>query len=153
MPREKVLRVPLNRVEGDLDITVNIAGGKVKDAWCSGVMFRGFERILVGRGALDGLVITPRVCGICGTAHLTAASRALDSVAGVEVPDELVTRMKGAKDAKEEGLKICLEAIEQLRQMPGVHGLHVMAVGWEAIVPVIMEEAGLLPRPSFQIES
>ena len=70
-----------------------------------------------------------------------------DHVAGVEVPDELVSRMKDAKDAKEEGLKICLEAIEQLKEMPGVHGLHVMAVGWEAIVPVIMEEAGLLPRP------
>ncbi len=73
-----------------------------------------------------------------------------DYVAGVEVPNELVTRMKEATDAKEEGLKICLETIEQLKEMPGVHGLHIMAVGWEEIVPVIVEEAGLLPRPAFQ---
>jgi len=75
-----------------------------------------------------------------------------DYVAGVEVPDELVTRMKEAQDAKGEGLKICLETIEQLKEMPGVHGLHIMAVGWEEMVPVIAEEAGLLPRPVFQEE-
>jgi methylenetetrahydrofolate reductase (NADPH) len=73
-----------------------------------------------------------------------------DSVAGLEVPDELVTRMKEAKDAKEEGLKIALETIEQLREIPGVHGIHIMAVGWEEIVPAIVEKAGLLPRPVFQ---
>ncbi len=73
-----------------------------------------------------------------------------DHVAGVEVPNELVTRMKEAQDAKQEGLKICLETIEQLREMPGIHGVHIMAVGWEEMVPVIVEEAGLLPRPAFE---
>jgi methylenetetrahydrofolate reductase (NADPH) len=73
-----------------------------------------------------------------------------ESVAGLEVPDELVSRMKDAKDAKEEGLKICLETVQQLREIPGVHGLHIMAVGWEEMVPVVVKEAGLLPRPSFQ---
>lgn len=87
MSQKTVLQLPLNRVEGDLDVKVEVADGCVADAWCSGTMFRGFEQILAGRGALDGLVITPRVCGICGTAHLTAASRALDAIAGVEVPD------------------------------------------------------------------
>ncbi len=87
MSQKTVLQIPVNRVEGDLDVKVEIADGCVADAWCSGTMFRGFEQILAGRGALDGLVITPRVCGICGTAHLTAASRALDAITGVEVPD------------------------------------------------------------------
>ncbi len=87
MSQKTILQMPVNRVEGDLDLKVEIADGRVTDAWCSGTMFRGFEQILEGRGALDGLVITPRVCGICGTAHLTAASRALDAIAGVEVPD------------------------------------------------------------------
>lgn len=50
-------------------------------------MFRGFERLLAGRGALDGLVVTPRVCGICSTTHLTAAAKALDAVAGIAPPD------------------------------------------------------------------
>lgn len=71
-----------------------------------------------------------------------------DYVAGVDVPTELVTRMENAKDSKEEGVKICLEIIEQLVAMPGVHGIHIMAVGWEEIVPTIVQEAHLLPRPS-----
>lgn len=82
----KGMQVPLNRVEGDLEVRIEIEDGVVSDAWCAGTMYRGFERIMVGRGALDGLVITPRVCGICTTGHLTAAARALDMVAGVEVP-------------------------------------------------------------------
>ena len=70
-----------------------------------------------------------------------------DYVSGVYVPDELVKRMESAEDAKEEGLKICLEIIDQLEDVDGVHGIHIMAVGWEDIVPVIVEKAGLLPRP------
>jgi len=70
-----------------------------------------------------------------------------DNVPGVYVPDEVVTRMQDAKDAKEEGLKICLEIIDQIEEIPGVHGIHIMAVGWEDIVPTIVEKAGLLPRP------
>ena len=68
-------------------------------------------------------------------------------VSGVSVPDEVITRMEQAKEAKEEGVRIPLEIIEQLKEMPGVHGIHIMAVGWESIVPEIVEKAGLLPRP------
>jgi len=70
-----------------------------------------------------------------------------DYVSGVYVPDEIVTRMEEAESAKEEGVKIILEIIEQLKEIPGVHGLHIMAVGWEDIVPEITERAGLMPRP------
>jgi 5,10-methylenetetrahydrofolate reductase len=70
-----------------------------------------------------------------------------DYVPGVRVPDEIVARMEDAKDAKEEGLKICLETIELFKDIRGVHGIHIMAVGWEDIVPTIVERAGLLPRP------
>ncbi len=69
------------------------------------------------------------------------------SVPGVAVPDEVVSRMKGAKDPKEEGLKMAVELIQQIKEIPGVHGVHIMAVGWEEMVPVITEKAGLLPRP------
>ncbi len=71
-----------------------------------------------------------------------------DYVSGVSVPDEIVTRMEEAKDAKQEGATIILEIIEQLKEIPGVHGIHIMAVGWEDIVPEIVERAGLLPRPA-----
>lgn len=90
MPASITINVPMNRVEGDLEISVEIDDGVVANAWSSGTMFRGIERMLVGRGALDGLVITPRICGICSTSHLTAASRALDMVAGVVPPPDAV---------------------------------------------------------------
>jgi methylenetetrahydrofolate reductase (NADPH) len=70
-----------------------------------------------------------------------------DYVSGVYVPDEIVTRMEDATDAQEEGVKIVIEIIEQLEEIPGVHGIHIMAVGWEDIVPEVVEQAGLLPRP------
>jgi hydrogenase large subunit len=82
--------VPLNRVEGDLEIRARIDDGVVTEAWAAGTMFRGFETILRGRAAMDGLVITPRICGICGTAHLTAASLALDAVSGAKPPPDAV---------------------------------------------------------------
>ncbi len=70
-----------------------------------------------------------------------------DNVSGISVPDEIVTRMEESKDSKEEGVKIALEIIEQLKEIDGIHGIHIMAVAWEDIVPVIVERAGLLPRP------
>jgi methylenetetrahydrofolate reductase (NADPH) len=70
-----------------------------------------------------------------------------DNVPGVIVPDEIITRMEKAEKGKEEGLKIVLEIIEQLKEIPGVHGIHIMAVGWEDIVPEVVEKAGLMPRP------
>jgi len=76
---KKVVNLALNRIEGDLEVKVEFDGEKVTNAWCVGTMYRGFEQILLGRAAKDGLVITPRVCGICGTAHLYAAVTALET--------------------------------------------------------------------------
>ena len=90
MTEKILLNVPLNRVEGDLEIRVELEEGRVTDAWSSGTMYRGFERMMIGRGALDGLVITPRVCGICGTSHLTTAAQALEALAGVKPPPNAI---------------------------------------------------------------
>jgi len=71
-------------------------------------------------------------------------------VAGMSIPDELIKRMEAAGDKeerKEEGIKICLEMIEQVKKIKGVAGIHLMPIGWESITPVILERAGLLPRP------
>jgi len=70
-----------------------------------------------------------------------------DNVSGVSVPEEIVARMEKAEDAEAEGVKIALELIAQVKEIPGVHGIHIMAVGWEKRVPEIIERAGLLPRP------
>lgn len=83
----KNINIPLNRTEGDLEIKVEIEDGIITEAWSSGTLFRGFENMMRGRGALDGLVITPRVCGICSLTHLTAAVEALEAIAGVTPPD------------------------------------------------------------------
>ncbi|MDO8607311.1 MAG: nickel-dependent hydrogenase large subunit [Phaeospirillum sp.] len=87
MAVRKILDIPINRVEGDLELRLEVADGVVVDAWSAGTMFRGFERLLIGRGALDGLVVTPRICGICSTTHLMTAAKALDAIAGATVPD------------------------------------------------------------------
>ncbi len=87
------IQVPLNRVEGDLEIRVEVEDNVVTDAWSSGILYRGFEGLLKGRGPLDGLVITPRVCGICTTGHLTAAARALDAITHAPIPPD-ATRIR-----------------------------------------------------------
>jgi methylenetetrahydrofolate reductase (NADPH) len=70
-----------------------------------------------------------------------------NEVAGMSIPDELIKRMESAKEPKEEGIKICLEMIERIKNIEGVSGIHLMPIGWESITPVILERAGLLPRP------
>jgi len=71
-----------------------------------------------------------------------------NNVSGISVPNEIMTRLEGAKDVKEEGVKISLDIIDQLKEIDGIHGIHIMAVAWEDIVPTIVERAGLLPRPT-----
>lgn len=71
-------------------------------------------------------------------------------VAGMDVPEELIKRMDGVpKDkAPEEGVKICLETIAELKEIEGVHGIHLMAIEWEEVVGEIVTAAGLTPRPA-----
>ncbi|HSR12778.1 MAG TPA: methylenetetrahydrofolate reductase, partial [Thermodesulfobacteriota bacterium] len=75
-----------------------------------------------------------------------------EKVAGMEVPDEIINRMKsaGKEKAREEGINICVEQIQQLKQVKGVHGIHLMAIEWEDAVHTIVERAGLLPRPGVE---
>jgi uptake hydrogenase large subunit len=86
----RLINAPLNRVEGDLDIKVELEHQQVKDAWSSGTMFRGIESILKGRGPLDSLVITPRICGVCSTSHLSAAVQAIETAAEITIPENAV---------------------------------------------------------------
>ncbi len=79
-----------------------------------------------------------------------AARYMKNKVPGMIVPDHVIDRMKNAKDSKEEGIKLCVEQIEHLKTIKGVHGVHIMAVMWEEMVPRIVKEAGLLPRPAFK---
>ena len=71
-------------------------------------------------------------------------------VPGMDVPDDIVKRLADTPKEKqaEEGINICVEAIERLKEVKGVAGFHIMAIEWEEKVPEIVERAGLFPRPS-----
>jgi len=73
-------------------------------------------------------------------------------VPGMDVPDEVVKRMSGVPKDKqpEEGLKICIETIQRLKECEGVKGFHVMAIEWEEKVPEIVEKSGFYPRPKIE---
>ncbi len=66
-------------------------------------------------------------------------------VAGMDVPEEIIKRMDGVEKKRQadEGIKICLETIEALKELTGVHGVHIMAIEWEDVVARIVEQAGL----------
>ena len=70
-------------------------------------------------------------------------------VPGMDVPDDIIKRLADTPKEKqaEEGIKICVESIERLKEVEGVAGFHVMAIEWEEKVPGIVEAAGLYPRP------
>lgn len=72
-----------------------------------------------------------------------------NNVAGIDIPESIIKRMAGVpKDKqKEEGLKICIETIQRLKELKGIKGVHIMAIEWEEAVNEIVQKAGLLPRP------
>ncbi|MGD9973015.1 MAG: nickel-dependent hydrogenase large subunit [Desulfatirhabdiaceae bacterium] len=77
---------PITRIEGHLRIEVEIEGGKVKDAWSSGQMFRGIELILQGRDPRDAHHFVQRSCGVCTYTHALASVRAVENAVGVTIP-------------------------------------------------------------------
>jgi methylenetetrahydrofolate reductase (NADPH) len=70
-------------------------------------------------------------------------------VPGMDVPDEIIRRLKGVdrKKVADEGIRIACEQIEEFKEMKGISGVHLMAIEWEHKVPEIAERAGMLPRP------
>jgi methylenetetrahydrofolate reductase (NADPH) len=72
-----------------------------------------------------------------------------DQVPGIDVPEEIVSRMEEApKERKaEEGLQLCLELVEQVRGISGVSGIHLMSIKQETAILRLVRESGLLPRP------
>lgn len=83
MTERSLLVGPFNRVEGDLEIRLEIAGGRVTAAYANAPLFRGFEPMLQGKSPMDALTLTPRICGICSISQSAAAAVALADAAGV----------------------------------------------------------------------
>jgi methylenetetrahydrofolate reductase (NADPH) len=89
------------------------------------------------------------LAGVTPMKSVGAARFMQNKVPGMDVPQELVDRMASVpkEQQAEEGVKICVETIERLKQVEGVAGFHIMAIEWEEKVAEICERAGLLPRP------
>lgn len=77
---------PFNRVEGDLEVEVDIADGIVKHAWVNSPLYRGFEQILLGKQPQEALTYTPRICGICSVSQSVACASALAQAQGIVPP-------------------------------------------------------------------
>jgi methylenetetrahydrofolate reductase (NADPH) len=106
---------------------------------------------LAKRNILDKVYI---LIGVTPLKTLKMAQYMHNEVPGVTIPAPLMKRLEAAKDGvEEEGVQIALEIIEKIKGKQGIHGIHLMAVGWEEIVPRIVTEAGLLPPQNIQTQS
>jgi methylenetetrahydrofolate reductase (NADPH) len=110
------------------------------EEWMKGVCDRGLhEKVYI-------------LAGVTPMKSLGMARYMKKNVPGMDVPDEVIDRLAGVPKEKqaEEGIKICLETIERLKEVEGVRGFHIMAIEWEEKVPEIVEKAGLFPRPDLK---
>jgi methylenetetrahydrofolate reductase (NADH) len=108
------------------------------EKWMEGVRDRGLHE---------------RISILAGVTPLKSAGMAKymkNKVPGMIVPEALIKRMSGVPKERqpEEGLSICVETIQRLKEVKGVRGFHIMAIEWEQKVPEIVERAGLYPRPA-----
>jgi methylenetetrahydrofolate reductase (NADPH) len=108
------------------------------EKWMEGVRDRGLDK---------------QVSILAGVTPLKSAGMAKymkSKVPGMSVPDEVIKRISGVPKEKqaEEGITICVETMQRLKEIKGVRGFHIMAIEWEQKVPEIVERAGLYPRPA-----
>ena len=108
--------------------------------------FREFMKKVVDMGLHEKCYI---LAGVTPMKSVGMAQYMAKAVPGMDVPEPLIKRLRGAGKGKvaEEGIKFALEQIEEFKEMEGVAGVHLMAIEWEHRVPEIAERAGVLPRP------
>ena len=108
--------------------------------------FREFIQRACDMGLLEGVYL---LAGVTPLKSSGMADYMNKEVPGMDIPEEILLRLKSVpkEKAAEEGIRIACEQIAEFKQMPGVSGVHLMAIEWEHRVPEIAERAGLLPRP------
>jgi methylenetetrahydrofolate reductase (NADPH) len=91
------------------------------------------------------------LAGVAPIKSIGAARYMQNKVPGMDVPEKIIAQLKAVpKDqVAKEGIKQCIDIINQIKDIKGVAGIHLMAIEWEEVVPEIVEQAGLLPRPQF----
>jgi 5,10-methylenetetrahydrofolate reductase len=89
------------------------------------------------------------LAGVAPIKSIGAARYMQKKVPGMDVPEETIERLKSVpkENVSKEGIKVCVDIINQVREIKGVAGIHLMAIEWEEAVHEIVEQAGLLPRP------
>jgi len=100
---------------------------------------------LVRSRGLEGKI--PILAGVTPLKSVKMTERMKYHVPGADVPDEVLGRMRRAGDVKKEGFEVALESIRAIKSMGGVQGVHITALFWEDIIPSLMRDAGLFPRP------
>ncbi len=115
---------PITRIEGHLRIEAVIEGGKITDAFSSGTMVRGFEKILKGRDPRDAWAFTERACGVCTTVHALASVRCVEDALKISVP-------KNAELIR--NLMFCTQYVQD----HVVHFYHLHALDWVDIVSTL----------------
>lgn len=113
--------------------------------------FEAWSEMARDRGLMENVFI---LGGVTPLKSSGMAKYMKKRVSGMDIPDEIISRMEGVskKKQREEGIKICVETIQRLKEMAGIKGVHIMAIEWEETVGEIVERAGLLPRPFFDSE-
>jgi methylenetetrahydrofolate reductase (NADPH) len=108
--------------------------------------FKEWMKLAVDRGLHEKTFI---MAGMTPMKSVGMAKYMKNRVPGMDVPDDIITRLAGVPKEKqaEEGINICVEHIQELKEVTGVSGFHIMAIEWEEKVPGIVERAGLYPRP------
>ncbi len=108
--------------------------------------FREFIRIANEEGLTEKVYI---LAGVTPMKSVGMARYMKSKVPGMDVPEEIIDRLKGVEKKKigQEGINIACEQVEEFKEMKGVHGVHMMAIEWEHMVPQIAEQAKVLPRP------
>ncbi|MDH5720589.1 MAG: nickel-dependent hydrogenase large subunit [Spirochaetia bacterium] len=120
----RVIIDPITRIEGHLRIEVEVENGKVKDAYSSGTLFRGFEVFMRGRDPRDAWYITQRACGVCTSVHAIASVKCLDHAFGVEIPEN--ARI----------IRNLIMGAQYLHDHP-VHFYHLHALDWVDVVSAL----------------
>jgi len=90
------------------------------------------------------------LAGVTPPRSLGMARYMKNFVPGLDVTDDVISRMKDAKNKEEEGINICVDIINQIKEIKGVSGVHIMAIEWENAVPEIVKRAKLSERPVFE---
>jgi methylenetetrahydrofolate reductase (NADPH) len=127
-----------------LRLAKKIAAGAqfVQTQYCFDIeMFEDYMRAVRDAGSHEKIFI---LAGVGPLASAKSAEWIRDNVAGVHIPNEIIKRLKGAQNQPEEGVSICVEMIQRLREIEGIHGVHVMAFRQERQVAEIVERSGVL---------